>query len=99
MLAANILKRREAEGKKTWLIGVTFALLDFAEQFPQPLKHTVVLETGGMKGRKKELTRIEVQTVLKQAFSLENVHSEYGMTELLSQAYSKAKHLLLRLLY
>lgn len=85
---SNILKRREAAGKKTWLIGVTFALLDFAEQYPQPLKHTAVLETGGMKGRKKELTRIEVQTVLKQSFDLEQVHSEYGMTELLSQAYS-----------
>lgn len=83
-----ILKRREAAGKKTWLIGVTFALLDFAEQFPQPLKHTIVVETGGMKGRKKELTRMEVQAVLKKSFQLENVHSEYGMTELLSQAYS-----------
>lgn len=85
---ANILKKREAAGRKTWLIGVTFALLDFADQYPQPLKHTVLLETGGMKGRKKELTRMEVQTVLKKSFGLENVHSEYGMTELLSQAYS-----------
>ena len=82
------LKRREAAGQKTWLIGVTYALLDFAEQYPQLLQHTTVLETGGMKGRKKELTRAEVQQTLKQAFKLATVHSEYGMTELLSQAYA-----------
>ena len=85
----NLLKRREANGQKTWLIGVTFALLDFAEQYPLPLKHTVVLETGGMKGRKKEMTRPEVHDALQAAFGLKNIHSEYGMTELLSQAYSK----------
>ena len=82
------LQRREKAGKKTWLIGVTYALIDFAEQYPMPLQHTVVLETGGMKGRKKELTRMEVQAVLKEAFALPSIHSEYGMTELLSQAYS-----------
>jgi len=85
---AKVLERREAASQKTWLIGVTYALIDFAERFPIPLKHTVVLETGGMKGRKKEMTRMEVQTFLKDAFQLENIHSEYGMTELLSQAYS-----------
>ncbi len=83
-----VLKRRETAGQKTWLIGVTYALLDFAEQCPIPLQHTVVLETGGMKGRKKEMTRMEVQQELKDAFRLPTVHSEYGMTELLSQAYS-----------
>ena len=85
---SELLKRREAAGQKTWLIGVTYALLDFAAQYPMPLQHTVVLETGGMKGRKKEITRMEVQEELKKAFQLPALHSEYGMTELLSQAYS-----------
>lgn len=84
-----VLQKLEAAQQKTLLIGVTFALLDFAEQYPLPLKHTVVMETGGMKGRREEITRQEVQTFLKQQFSLQEVHSEYGMTELLSQAYSK----------
>lgn len=86
----QVLQRREAAGEKTWLIGVTYALLDFAERYPMPLQHTVIVETGGMKGRKKEMTRMEVQEELKQAFQLSTIHSEYGMTELLSQAYSKA---------
>ena len=84
----EVLKKREAAGQKTWLIGVTYALLDFAEQYPMQLNHTVVVETGGMKGRKKEVTRMEVQQKLKQAFQLHAIHSEYGMTELLSQGYS-----------
>jgi hypothetical protein len=74
--------------RKTLLIGVTFALLDFAEQFPMDLSQVIVIETGGMKGRRQELTRAEVQDYLKQQFNLPKVHSEYGMTELLSQAYS-----------
>ena len=89
----TVLKRREAGGKKTWLIGVTYALLDFAAQCPMPLQHTTILETGGMKGRKKEMTRMEVQQELKHAFTLPNIHSEYGMTELLSQAYSSGNGL------
>ncbi|MEO7309560.1 MAG: acyl transferase [Chitinophagaceae bacterium] len=84
----TVLERREAARQKTWLIGVTYALLDFAHQCPMRLEYTVVLETGGMKGRKKEITRLEVQQDLKDAFQLGAVHSEYGMTELLSQAYS-----------
>jgi hypothetical protein len=84
----SILQKREQAGKRTWLIGVTYALLDFAEQYPQPLQYTTVLETGGMKGRKREITRMEVQQMLQQAFQLTTIHSEYGMTELLSQAYS-----------
>jgi hypothetical protein len=76
-------------GLKTLLIGVSFALLDFSEQFPMPLKHTTIMETGGMKGRREELTRIELHTVLCKAFQLTEIHSEYGMTELFSQAYSK----------
>jgi len=78
----------EAKKQKTLLIGVTFALLDFAEQFPLKLEHTVIMETGGMKGRRKELTRIEVHQIITKGLGVKNVHSEYGMTELLSQAYS-----------
>ena len=83
------LKTLEGKKKKTILIGVTYALLDFAEKFPQPLNSTIIIETGGMKGRRQELTRMEVHAKLKQAFGLAAVHSEYGMTELLSQAYAK----------
>lgn len=80
----------EKNGQKTLLIGVSFALLDFALAFPMPLRHTVIMETGGMKGRKKEMLREEVHEMLKRAFGLTEIHAEYGMTELLSQAYSKA---------
>lgn len=80
----------EAATQPTILIGVTFALLDFAAQSPMPLQHTLIMETGGMKGRKKEMVRGEVHEVLKKAFGLKQIHSEYGMTELLSQAYAKA---------
>ena len=76
-------------GSKILLIGVTFALLDFAEQFPMDLSEVIIMETGGMKGRREEMTREDVHSKLKQAFNVENIHSEYGMTELLSQAYSK----------
>ncbi|MGA0828398.1 MAG: acyl transferase [Flavobacteriaceae bacterium] len=77
--------------QKTLLIGVTYALLDLADRFQRPLKNTVVMETGGMKGRRKELVREEVHAQLKKAFGLNSIHSEYGMTELLSQAYSKGE--------
>lgn len=86
---ANRLQALEAQKQPVLLIGVTFALLDFAAAYPQILKHTVVMETGGMKGRKKEMTRAEVHTLLKTGLGVEQVHAEYGMTELLSQAYSK----------
>jgi len=82
------LKALEKKRKKTMLIGVTFALLDLAEKFRFQLQHTVVMETGGMKGRRKEIIREEVHQVLKEAWGLQSIHSEYGMTELLSQAYS-----------
>jgi hypothetical protein len=85
---ADVLRSNEAAKQKTMLIGVTFALLDFAELFRFPLKYTTVMETGGMKGRRKEITRLEVHQLLKQAWHLTSIHSEYGMTELLSQAYS-----------
>lgn len=78
----------ETAGQKTILFGVTYALLDFAEIYPMPLRHTVIIETGGMKGRKKELLREEVHGPLKKSFSLNGIQSEYGMTELLSQAYA-----------
>ncbi len=84
----NSLLALVAAGRKTLLLGVTFALLDFAEAFPMQLSHTIVMETGGMKGRKAEMTRDEVHDLLKKQFGLPAIHSEYGMTELLSQAYS-----------
>ncbi len=83
------IQELEAKEKKTILFGVTYALLDFAIMYPQKLQHTIIMETGGMKGKKKELVKQEVHDILKNAFSAENIHSEYGMTELLSQAYSK----------
>jgi hypothetical protein len=82
------LQQLESGGQKTILLGVTFALLDFSEQHPMDLHHTIVMETGGMKGRKREMTREEVHAQLKLQFGLASVHAEYGMTELLSQAYS-----------
>ena len=85
---SELIKKNEAASQKTLLIGVTFALLDLAENFKFPLKHTVVMETGGMKGRRKEITRTEVHENLIAAWNLKTIHSEYGMTELLSQAYS-----------
>ena len=87
----HVLTELEQQGQKTLLVGVTFALLDFAEQFPMPLKNTIIMETGGMKGRRKEMTRQQVHEVLTAAFQIKHIHSEYGMTELLSQAYSKEK--------
>ncbi|MGI8951531.1 MAG: acyl transferase [Chitinophagaceae bacterium] len=85
----KILKQLENDQQKTLLIGVTFALLNFAEVFPMQLNHTTIMETGGMKGRRKELTRIELHNILQDKFGVKNIHSEYGMTELLSQAFSK----------
>ena len=76
-------------GKKVLLIGVSFALLDLVETYQFNLKHTIIMETGGMKGRRKELIRDELHTQLKQGFGVDTIHSEYGMTELLSQGYSK----------
>jgi phenylacetate-coenzyme A ligase PaaK-like adenylate-forming protein len=92
----TVLHELESQQQKTLLIGVTFALLDFAEQFSpgsyrENLKFTVLIETGGMKGRRKEMIRPQVHDILKQSFRLPFIHSEYGMTELLSQAYSKGE--------
>jgi hypothetical protein len=85
----KILQSLEASRRKTILIGVSFALLDFAERYPMKLDHTIIIETGGMKGRRKEMVRQELHEVLMKSFGLGSVHSEYGMTELLSQAYSQ----------
>ena len=79
----------EGKGQKIILFGVTYALLDLAKEFPQKLEHTIIMETGGMKGKRKELLKEEIHAILKTAFTTKNIHSEYGMTELLSQAYSK----------
>ncbi len=81
------LKEQEKNNQKTLLIGVSFALLDFIEKFPCHLKHTIIMETGGMKGKRKEMIREELHAKLKKGFGVQNIHSEYGMTELLSQAY------------
>ena len=86
-----LLQQLEREGQKTLLLGVTFALLDFAETHPQQLNHTIIMETGGMKGRREELTRPQLHAILQEKLGLASVHSEYGMTELLSQAYSSGK--------
>lgn len=84
----KVLLKQESTKQKTLLLGVTFALLDFAEQHSLQLKNTTIMETGGMKGRRKELTRAEVHSIIGKGFGVDKVHSEYGMTELLSQAYS-----------
>lgn len=81
----------EAAGQKTLLLGVTFALLDFTKMYPMNLKHTVIMETGGMKGRGIELTRVELHQLLCDRTGLSSIHAEYGMTELLSQAYSEGE--------
>ena len=86
---ADRIKKLEIMGQKCLLLGVSFALLDLADQYPIPLEHTIVVETGGMKGRREEITRHELHTRLRDSFGLEQIHSEYGMTELLSQAWSK----------
>jgi hypothetical protein len=81
----------EKEQQKTLLIGVSYALMDFVDAYPQALKHTIVMETGGMKGRKQELTKPALHAYLADGFGVQDIHSEYGMTELLSQAYSKGE--------
>ena len=80
----------EAKKQKTILIGVSFGLIDFFEKYKMNLKYTLIMETGGMKGRKKELVRQEMHRFLCEASGVNSIHSEYGMTELLSQAYSNS---------
>ena len=88
---AETLFELEENKQRTLLIGVTFALLDFAERKSLNLKNTIIVETGGMKGRKEEMVREEVHEKLRRSFGVASIHSEYVMTELLSQAYSKEK--------
>ena len=87
-LLAEKLTSLDRSGRKVLLIGVSFALLDLVETHRFQLKNTIVMETGGMKGRRKELIREELHAILCEGFGVEHIHSEYGMTELLSQAYS-----------
>jgi hypothetical protein len=84
----DTIQALESKGQKTILLGVTFALLDFSNAYPQQLKHTIVMETGGMKGRGKELTKSELHQMLMNNLGVNAIHAEYGMTELMSQAYS-----------
>jgi len=88
---AQKLEQLDQSGQKVLLIGVSFALLDLIEQTQFQLKNTIVMETGGMKGQRKEMIRQELHQVLQEGFGVDTIHSEYGMTELLSQGYSKGK--------
>lgn len=90
---AHTLEALEQQEQKTLLLGVSFALWDFAEQYAMPLRHTLLMETGGMKGKRPEIVREELHGILCRAFDTEAIHSEYGMTELLSQCYSQGKGL------
>ncbi len=83
------LKELDKTGKKILLLGVSFALLDLVETYSFDLKNTTIMETGGMKGRRKEMIREELHQILTKGFEVDKIHSEYGMTELLSQSYSK----------
>lgn len=85
LLLLNNLKK---ENKKVWLIGVSYALLDFSQLNPPVWDQLTVLETGGMKGKRKDLTKDELHQAIKKNWPVQNLHSEYGMTELFSQAYS-----------
>ena len=85
----HLLKKQQQTKKPTLLVGVTFALLDFIEKCPISFPELIVMETGGMKGRRKEMIREELHRQLCSGFGVIEIHSEYGMTELLSQAYSK----------
>lgn len=85
----KVLKYNQDNEIPTLLLGVSFALWDLAEQFPMDLSKTIIMETGGMKGRRKEITRQELHEIFTTAFQISKIHSEYGMTELLSQGYSK----------
>ncbi|MCB9360462.1 MAG: acyl transferase [Flavobacteriales bacterium] len=84
----DTIKKLQSKNQKIILLGVSFALLDFAEKHKVDLSDVIIMETGGMKGRRKELTRAELHQIYKDSFNVTSIHSEYGMTELLSQAYS-----------
>ena len=90
-LLLSTLHTLKTKGQKVILLGVTFALLDLVERYPLNYPELIVAETGGMKGRRKEMVREELHQILCQKMNLPVIHSEYGMTELLSQAYSRGK--------
>jgi len=85
------LSKLKKQGQKVILLGVTYALLDLAERFPLEFPGLILMETGGMKGKRREMVREELHNVLSSAFGVKTIYSEYGMTELLSQAYSKGR--------
>ena len=87
------LQQLQGKGSKTLLIGVTYALLDFVEKYKVDYPELIVMETGGMKGKRKEMIREELHQILCTGFGVSDIHSEYGMTELLSQGYSKGQGL------
>jgi len=88
---AKILQNLDEKGEKTLLLGVSYALMDLIEKHQFSLKNTIVMETGGMKGRRKEMVREELHNYLTEGFGVPVIHSEYGMTELLTQSYSQGK--------
>jgi len=90
---SETLKRLENKEQPVILLGVSFALVRMAENFPVHLERTIIMETGGMKGRQEEIIREELHELLRKAFHVNEIHSEYGMTELLSQAYSTGQGL------
>jgi len=85
---SQVLQKLQNRQQPCLLLGVSYALLDLAARFPQPLSETIIMETGGMKGKRKEITREELHQTLGEAFGVNHIHSEYGMTELMSQAYA-----------
>jgi phenylacetate-coenzyme A ligase PaaK-like adenylate-forming protein len=91
-LISNIKKEKEGN-RKILIMSVSFTLIDLAEHYSPDLSDVIVMETGGMKGRRKEITRRELHSILKKGLNIADVHSEYGMTELLSQAYSKGNEI------
>lgn len=84
----RLIADMEADPKPKILLGVSYALWDVAEQYAPKLRNTIVMETGGMKGRRRELSKSELHEILCRGFGVEKIHSEYGMAELMSQAYS-----------
>ncbi len=86
---ADTIQRLKGKKEKALIFGVSYAILDYAEKFSCPSENLIVIETGGMKGRRKELTREDLHNKIGEKLKIDNVHSEYGMTELMSQAYSK----------
>jgi len=87
----SVLKKLQNSDQPTILLGVSFALLDLADAYEEDLSGIIIMETGGMKGKRKEMVREDLHAVLKKRFNVKSIHSEYGMTELLSQAYSKGE--------